>query len=160
MPEIIGLARALPELTVSIAGDGPLREVVAAAAAAIPNLHYLGWVTREALAERIDEHDLVLLPSRVESFGTVALEGMARGRPVVVSATCGIADWPELMPGLFPIAADETLVQAVQRIRKLPESVRLETGERARRAALELNDRNVRDWIERLSQRPKRSRPA
>lgn len=153
VPEIIELARAMPELDVSIAGDGPLRDTVAAAAAMIPNLNYLGWVARETLAERIDEHDLVLLPSKVESFGTVALEGMARGRAVVVSASCGIADWPELAPGLFPIAADETLIQAVARIRSLPESMRLAKGELARRAALELNERNVCDWIERLSRR-------
>ena len=153
IPEIIRLAEAMPEVVVSIAGDGPLRRTVARAAARVPNLDYLGWVSRKQLVDVIDAHDLLLLPSRVESFGTVALEAMARGRPVVVSAACGIADWPGMQPGLFCIGADESLAEAVARIRALPDSARAHRAASARKAAVELNEWNLENWIERLTPR-------
>jgi hypothetical protein len=76
---------------------------------------------------------------------------MARARPVVVSSSCGIADWPDLLPGLYCIGDDESLAQAIVRIRNLPEATRREKPQLARQAALDLNERNVADWILRLS---------
>lgn len=150
VPRIIELAQALPDIAVTIAGDGPLRSTVEAAAQSLANLDYLGWVPRVDLVDLIDRHDLMLLPSHVESFGTVALEGMARGRPVIVTSTCGIADWTRLQGGLFCIGADESLIQAVERIRSLPKELLLEKSDLARRAALELNEWNLQNWISRL----------
>jgi len=147
LPAVLDAAERLPGLRVSIAGDGPMRPAVAAAAAWLPNLDYLGWVPRERLIETLDAHDMLLLPSRVESFGTVALEGMARGRPVIVSGDCGIAEWPELEGGLFRIGADESVVQAVTRACAAAPAVRAEMGRQAHLAARRLNDWNLRTWI-------------
>lgn len=147
LPAVLDAAERLPGLRVSIAGDGPMRPAVAAAAARLPNLDYLGWVPRERLIETLDAHDMLLLPSRVESFGTVALEGMARGRPVIVSGDCGIAEWPELEAGLFRIGADESVVQAVTRACAAAPAVRAEMGRQAHLAARRLNDWNLRTWI-------------
>lgn len=147
LPAVLEVAERLPRLTVSIAGDGPMRPAVTAAAARLANLEYLGWVPRERLVDTLDGHDMLLLPSRVESFGTVALEGMARGRPVIVSGDCGIAEWPELDAGLFRIGADESVVQAVLRACATPPEVRAEIGRRAHLAACRLNDWNLRSWI-------------
>ncbi len=147
LPAVLDVAERLPGLRVSIAGDGPMRSFVAAAAARLPNLDYLGWVPRERLVDTLDAHDMLLLPSRVESFGTVALEGMARGRPVIVSGDCGIAEWPELEAGLFRIGEDESVVQAVMRACAVAPGVRAEMGRRAHLAARRLNDWNLRTWI-------------
>jgi glycosyltransferase involved in cell wall biosynthesis len=147
LPAVLDVAERLPHLMVSIAGDGPMRPAVTAAAARLANLDYLGWVPREQLVDTLDAHDMLLLPSRVESFGTVALEGMARGRPVIVSGDCGIAEWPEMDVGLFRIGADETVVQAVQRACATPPELRAEICRRAHLAACRLNDWNLRSWI-------------
>ena len=150
VPLVIDVARQRPGLEVSIAGDGPMRAEIEAAAVELPNLSYLGWVPRERIAATIDAHDIMLLPSKVESFGTVALEGMARGRPVVVSDDCGIAEWPDLAKGLFCIGADETVLTAVDRIVAMPAEGRKQVAANARRAACELNEWNIDTWIQRL----------
>ena len=150
VPLVIDVARQRPGLEVSIAGDGPMRAEIEAAAAELPNLRYLGWVPRERIAATIDAHDVMLLPSKVESFGTVALEGMARGRPVVVSDDCGIAEWPDLARGLFCIGADETVLTAMDRIVAMPAEERNQVAANARSAASELNVWNIDTWIQRL----------
>ncbi|MGD8339719.1 MAG: glycosyltransferase [Gammaproteobacteria bacterium] len=157
LPAVLALARARPGIQVSIAGDGPLRHAVKAAAAELPNLNYLGWITRSQLIEQLDAHDFLMLPSSVESFGTVALEAMARGRPPIVSSACGIVDWPELERGLFKIAMDETPTQTVDRVRSLPLGLLREKARAAREAALSLNASNLNSWLERLSRRKPRA---
>lgn len=152
IPEIIEVARRRPNLSITIVGDGPLKPEVDAAARELPNLSAPGWIAREALTDFMDAHDLLLLPSHVESFGTVALEGLARARPVIVSRACGIADWPELAGGLFTVGARETPLDAVDRVLALPLAVRQATAERGREAARALNDWNVTSWIERIEQ--------
>jgi glycosyltransferase involved in cell wall biosynthesis len=147
---VIRLARDCPALSVTIVGEGPLRGRVAAAARELHNLRFEGWVSRSDLIEHLDQTDLLLLPSHVESFGTVALEGMARGRAVLVSGSCGIAAWPDLRRGVFRIADDEGLVAAVRRVAGLDPAVRADRGRRAHLAARRLNEWNLGSWLERL----------
>jgi glycosyltransferase involved in cell wall biosynthesis len=148
--KVLELARARPALQVSIAGDGPMRQAVLDAASRTDNLNYLGWVSRDRLIDVFDEHDALLLPSRVESFGTVALEALSRGRPVILSGSCGIAEWPQFDNCLFHIGDDETVAQAVDRVFSLPHVVRAGISQEARRAARDLNDWNLATWIDRL----------
>ena len=150
VPKVIEVARSRPHLRVSIAGDGPMKQLVVDATKEISNLSYLGWVSRNELIETMDRHDALLLPSQVESFGTVALEGMARGRLVIVSGACGISEWPELENGLFHIGSDETVVQAVDRVVALPVALRREKARIAREAACSLNEWNLSTWIQRI----------
>ena len=123
---------------------------MAAAARELHNLPFEGRVSRGESLGHLDRTDLLLLPSHVESFGTVALEGMARGRAVLVSGRCGIADWPDLRRGVFRIADDETIVDAVRRVRGLTPEARQERGRQAYLAASRLNDWNLGSWLERL----------
>ena len=148
--QVVALARARPELEVSIAGDGPMQAFVAEAAASTPNLDYMGWVPRERLMDVIDAHDALVLPSKVESFGTVALEALARGRLVILSGSCGIATWPQFDECLFRIGDDESLVQAVDRTFALPYEARVNAGRLAHQAARDLNEWNLSKWIDRL----------
>ncbi len=120
---VIEAAAAHPDLSFAIAGDGPERARVEAATSTYPNLRYLGWIDRHQLIETLDNTDLLVLPSEVEAFGTVALEAMARGRLALVSPGCGIADWPAFRPCLEIMQPGENTAQALSRILQTPADV-------------------------------------
>lgn len=152
LPAIIDSARQHPELEFSIAGDGPLKNSVQKAANELSNLNWLGWIKREDLIHTIDTHDLLLLPSKVESFGTVALEGMARGKLVIVTADCGISQWPKLKEALYVVQNNETPSQTLSRILSQHHKQLEYTAGLARARALELNQWNIQSWIDRIEQ--------
>jgi glycosyltransferase involved in cell wall biosynthesis len=145
--EILEAAERLPHIRFTIAGDGPLRETVAGRAQTAPNIEYVGWVSRGGVKAVIDRADMLLLPSEVESFGTIALEAMARRRLVLVSGNCGILNWPDLSPGVYAISAGESLADAVHRISTIPTPVRRQKAELAYEAAKSFNDQTIRQWI-------------
>lgn len=144
---VIEAARQLPDIAFRIAGEGPLRSNVQAAASELPNLSYVGWVSRDALLAEMDRADLLVLPSVVESFGTVALEAMARERLALVTPTCGIVEWPVLADALYKLDADEDLTAGIRRIAELPAEARRESALRARKAALDLNENSLMHWF-------------
>jgi glycosyltransferase involved in cell wall biosynthesis len=83
----------------------------------------------------------------VESFGTIALEAMARARAVLVSPACGILSWELLNRGLFTIRDDEHLADALERVRDLDPALRERKARIAREAAFEINRRNLDHWL-------------
>lgn len=143
--EIIDAARAMPERSFSFAGDGPLRADVENAAADLPNVSYLGWLERVGLRDEIDAHDCLILPSHFESFGTIALEAMARNRLVVVSPAAGIADWTELAEGLEVIGS-EGLSASLEKLAGMSVATRIDVANRAHELAGAFNDRNLHGW--------------
>ncbi|MEA3638849.1 MAG: glycosyltransferase [Lamprobacter sp.] len=144
---VIEAAEALPQLNFQIAGDGPLRDWVQQEAARLPNLDYVGWVRRQAILPLIDRTDLLVLPSTIESFGTIALEAMARGRLVVVSSQCGILSWDQLNRALFQMRDDETLSSTLTRVCALDQEMLEHQASLGREAARQINDRNLHHWL-------------
>lgn len=76
------------QATVLIAGDGPMRPTLEAAAARLgvsARVTFLGHVEDENVVAHMHASDLFVLPSvtRAETFGVVQLEAMACGKPVV-----------------------------------------------------------------------------
>ena len=80
-------------LEVIVAGDGALRsELEAAAAAAGVPIHMLGFCNQSAMPAAYAAADVLVLPSDGrETWGLVANEALACGRPIVVSSACGCA---------------------------------------------------------------------
>ena len=153
-------AEALPDLQFTVVGDGPLRGLVEEKAAALPNLTSLGWCSRESVRQAIDDHDILILPSTVESFGTIALEGMARQRIVIVSPRCGILDFPDLAPWIQVMGQYEALAETIRRASKLAPDELQRISEGAKSAACALNDRAVRAWLDLInSLEPRRRTP-
>ena len=148
---VIEAARALPDVHFDIAGDGPDRESIEKAAEELENLNYIGWVDRDKLLRLIDDHDILVLPSHVESFGTVALEAMARQRLALVSKNCGISEWPDLRDGLLVIDEGETLATALKRLSRESDSSRINMAEKARECAVYQNKWNLDRWKELLT---------
>ena len=77
-------------MTLEIAGHGALRARLEASAG--EGVTFLGRV--EPIAPAIERALAVVVPSRGEGFGMVALEAMERGRAVIASAVGGL---PELV---------------------------------------------------------------
>lgn len=148
---IIEAAVHFPQIKFVIGGDGPLRKELEAQAEGMANIEFLGWLKREQLIELLDASSLLLLPSKIETFGSVALEAMARGRPALVSANAGIHDWPLLKDGLFSLSPDETLSEAIARLITLPPGIWQEKAQLARQAAEQLNEETVQQWADVLN---------
>lgn len=69
-----------------VVGDGPAR---AALAARLPDTRFTGTLEGEALARAYSSSDIFLFPSDTETFGSVTLEAMAAGLPVVCADAAG-----------------------------------------------------------------------
>jgi glycosyltransferase involved in cell wall biosynthesis len=109
-----GHARATrPDLNWVIAGEGELRGSLAAEIASLGlagRVHLLGYV--EAADALIREADVFVMSSKEEGLGSVILNALALGKPVVATAAGGI---PEILPpeALVPVGDAEALAGKV-----------------------------------------------
>lgn len=86
-----------------VAGDGPRRPALQRRAAGLP-VTFLGFVPdRARLARLLASADVSLAPGPHETFGLSALEALASGTPVVVSASSAL---PEIVGRSGAAAAD------------------------------------------------------
>ncbi|MGM0534622.1 MAG: glycosyltransferase [Pseudomonadota bacterium] len=143
----IEAARCHPRLRFVISGDGPLRRKVLLASEELGNLDYRGWLNREALRSLIDESSLLVLPSHMETFGSIALEALARGRPALVSENAGIHHWPQLADALIPLRTGTSVADALDEIADWPAETWQQKASLARQAAETLNRETVTQWL-------------
>lgn len=73
-------------------GDRDLCARAEAIASAHPRCRLAGWLAPPELARLFASASLVLMPSRYEPFGMVAIEAMSAGAPLVASGTGGLAE--------------------------------------------------------------------
>lgn len=146
LPVIMSAARELPQIEFVIAGEGPLRRRLEREARSLPNVRLPGWLDRPALCREMDAANLLLLPSHLETFGTVALEALARGRPALVAEGAGIHRWPALSDALFRLREGESLTHALRQLQALPAGEWAQRAAHARLAAETLNRQTVAEW--------------
>lgn len=73
-------------ITLIIAGDGPLRDEVAIETQKNPNIRFAGKLFGEELVQYYNISDILLVPSiHDEGYGRVVLEALASGTPVIGS---------------------------------------------------------------------------
>jgi glycosyltransferase involved in cell wall biosynthesis len=85
--------KAVPGLTLDIAGRGPLEPALKALARELDVLdavRFLGYVS--PIQQAIEESAVIVVPSMGEGFGMVALEAMERSRPVIAAAIGGLGE--------------------------------------------------------------------
>ncbi|WP_448609953.1 glycosyltransferase [Geodermatophilus sp. URMC 60] len=107
-----------------VAGEGPLRPRLQAAARDLP-VEWLGFVgDRVRLADLLADADVALAPGPIETFGLAALEALACGTPVV-------ADSRSALPGVLGPHAGRSatgdgaaFADAVQDLLATPEATR------------------------------------
>ena len=145
--ELVSAARNLPDIHFSLAGEGPLRGQLERRTRDLDNVTLLGWQSRSQLRRELDHCDLLVLPSLVEAFGTVALEAMARGRLVLVSSGCGLLQWPALAANVLTWQAEESLSDALRRSARLTPQAMAQRAAAARRAAADWNRWSLDQWL-------------
>jgi glycogen synthase len=69
---------------------GSMRAYLERLAEGDPRIRFHGRAGREEVEALIDEHDVVVVPSRFESFNYVVREALARNRPVLATPVGGI----------------------------------------------------------------------
>ncbi|MEM6677965.1 MAG: glycosyltransferase family 4 protein, partial [Pseudomonadota bacterium] len=129
-------ASAGPDDVLRIVGDGPERASLEALALGDAHIQFTGWAT--VPAEAMAACDAVLMPSRWEAFGLVALEAQAAGRLLVVSGMDGLADHQR--HGAIGVGRNsvEAWAAVLERLRHGVDGERILRGrQRARRAALD-----------------------
>jgi glycosyltransferase involved in cell wall biosynthesis len=80
-----------PEVELWIAGDGILKDKLAEKIELenkSESIKLLGWLSREQLRDLMRQSSCLLISSKYESFGVVAIEAMSCGLPVI-STPCG-----------------------------------------------------------------------
>jgi glycosyltransferase involved in cell wall biosynthesis len=101
--EAVGAARGQGvDLALDLVGDGPDRDALQAQAARLgldDITHFHGVLDAAAVADRLQNAHVLVLPSRWEGMANVALEAMAAGRPVIVSRCGGVDRFVEPYTG-------------------------------------------------------------
>jgi colanic acid/amylovoran biosynthesis glycosyltransferase len=134
---LLEAARSLPDVHVRIAGDGPLRGELEAAAPA--NVKLLGALEPEEVRDLLDGADLLALPCVVaadgdrDSMPVAGKEALAMEIPVVGSDEVGVPEmvrdgWGRLVP---PRDA-QALADAIEELLALPPAERATMGRRGR----------------------------
>ncbi len=90
LPFIYGRVKeVVPDIQLVIAGKGPeedkLKELM-------PDAKFLGWVEHNSLPDIYSAADMLVLPSRFDTFGNVIVEAFACGCPVISYNTKGPRD--------------------------------------------------------------------
>jgi glycosyltransferase involved in cell wall biosynthesis len=86
------VAREEPTVTLTLYGEGPLRDRLvdlARSAGVEDRLHLRGVVRRGELLAALPRYDLLLAPSRYETFHLAVVEAVAAGLPVIVTRSGG-----------------------------------------------------------------------
>ena len=118
---LIALARELPDVHVVLVGGGRDETLLKHAAAGLSNVEFVGHV--DDVDAYLRAFDLFAFPSLREGFGSVLLDAMRIGLPVVAKRSGGIVDIvQDGRTGLLIDADDDpAFIAAVKALRDAPE---------------------------------------
>uniref|UniRef100_UPI0025C5131B glycosyltransferase n=1 Tax=Leisingera sp. F5 TaxID=1813816 RepID=UPI0025C5131B len=139
------LVRDIPDLHLSLIGDGDMRPALEAAIAAHglqDSITLTGWLAEDQVQAELASSHALVMPSFAEGLPMVVMEAMAAARPVIATY---IAGTPELvLPGqtgwLLPAGDEDALAQTVITLAQTPHSQLTAMGQAGRRRVLERHD--------------------
>lgn len=94
IPDLLQALAHLPrrDWQLDLVGDGPTRaeyETLSAKLGLADRVTFHGYQSKPRVAQLMQESDIFVLPSLVETFGVVLIEALASGLPVVATRTAG-----------------------------------------------------------------------
>jgi len=113
-----------------IIGDGVLRQELEDQAACLglaQNVVFTGWLSQERCVLKLQQADVLVLPSLRECGGAVVLEAMASGLPVIATGWGGPADYVDSACGILikPTSRQEFVHGLTEAMLKLSQSPEL-----------------------------------
>lgn len=146
--EAIALAApALPDLHLTLVGDGPLRpqlETAIAAQGLSDRITLTGWADEARVRDELAKAQALILPSFAEGLPMVVMEAMAAGRPVIGTMIAGVPELvlPEETGQLVPAGDAPALAAAIRALAATPHATLVAMGAAARARVLERHDVN------------------
>jgi glycosyltransferase involved in cell wall biosynthesis len=132
---LIRAAAAIPEIDVTLVGDGPFRHMLERAVSDYgleERVHFLG--IRTEVRNILSSADLYVQPSLVDGFCIASVEAMASGLPVIASDIPGLRDVVGKAALLVPPGDWQALGKAIRTLLDDPEK-RTAMGNESRKAA-------------------------
>lgn len=140
-------AQDLPDLRLSIVGDGEMRPQIEARIADLGltgRVHLAGWLDEARVHQALNSATALILPSFAEGLPMVLMEAMAAGRPVIATAIAGI---PELVTPdcgwLVPAGDAEALAEAIRQMADTPHDRLALMGQIGRNRALQRHNIDI-----------------
>jgi glycosyltransferase involved in cell wall biosynthesis len=107
LPGIIRMIRSvIPEVQMVVAGTGPAEKELKEA---MPDAFYLGWIEPGTMPCLFKSADILLFPSRFDTFSCVVLEALTCGLPVIAYNTKGPKDILENSVSGYLVETDEEM---------------------------------------------------
>lgn len=137
-----------PKKALVLVGDGRLRPRMQTYVDThgLESVHFKGFQSRENIAKFYAMADLLVLPSRKETWGIVVNEGLCFSLPLVVSDQVG-AGIDLVKPGgngyVFPAGDVSALAASINRFLELPTESQLEMGRESYSVITEWVDRDL-----------------
>lgn len=146
--DAIAIAReTLPDLHLTLVGDGPLRDALTAQTAALGLQHHItfaGWQDESGVRTALTAATALILPSFAEGLPVVVMEAMAAGRPIIATAIAGVPELVTPDAGWLVPAGDPTaLAAAITSLANTPPETLTRMGQCARVRVLARHDINV-----------------
>jgi glycosyltransferase involved in cell wall biosynthesis len=113
------IAVRYPELDLILAGDGEQKDLLVRMTNDLGlngRMIYFGRAAPEHVVQLLNGCDFLIIPSRVETFGLAAVEGMAAGKPIVATRVGGL---PEILDGTLNLLIEPTVEGLITGIDKL-----------------------------------------
>jgi glycogen(starch) synthase len=106
-----------PQALLTIVGEGPDRDALGAMANSLEageRIDFKGKLSGQALVDVLNEKEIMVVPSRMEPFGTTVLEGLACGCRMIVSDQGGLPEAAGGLGRLFASGNPGDLVSALE----------------------------------------------
>ena len=137
--------RDVPDIHVTLVGDGEMRADLEAAIAAhglSENVTLTGWLSEAGVRDELANAHALVIPSFAEGLPMVVMEAMASGRPVLATYVAGTPELvvPEETGWMVPAGDVQALADLMVRVAAVPQARLTQTGQQARERVLERHD--------------------
>ena len=138
------VARDLPDLHLTLIGEGPFRPLIErqiASAGLQGRVTLTGWLDEAAVRDHLARAQALVLPSFAEGLPMVVMEAFAAARPVIASAIMGVPELVSRETGwLVPAGDPQALAAAIRAFAATPHDRLATMGSLARETVLARHD--------------------